>query len=366
MKVPFIDLNAQYQSIKQEAQNAVLSVMDRGDFVLGGKVAEFEEAFARFCGTSYGIGVDNGYSALKILVQAYGIGQGDEVITAANTFVSTVFAITEAGATPVLVEMDPATYNIDPLKIEAAITPATKSIMPVHLYGQPANMDVIMEIAERHGLIVIEDASQAHGARINGKRVGSIGHAAAFSLYPGKNLGGYGDAGIITTNDPGIDARCRMLRNLGMEVKYHHDIKGFNHRLDTLQAAVLCVKLPHLDDWSEKRRRAAEKYTRLLKHTNVVTPSIEPWAESVFHLYVIQTEHRDRLQAFLSEAGVSTGIHYPIPIHLLKAYSELPYDVGDFPDTEHSADRLLSLPMYPEITDEMIEYTVEKIIEFHG
>ena len=366
MKVPFIDLNAQYQSLKQEAQEAVLSVMDRGDFVLGGKVAEFEEAFAQYCGATYAIGVDNGYSALKILVQAYGIGPGDEIITAANTFVSTVFAISEAGATPVLVEMDPATYNIDPLKIEAAITASTKAIMPVHLYGQPANMDMIMSIADRHGLIVIEDASQAHGARINGQRVGAIGHAAGFSLYPGKNLGGYGDAGIITTNDSGIDARCRMLRNLGMEVKYHHDLKGFNHRLDTLQAAVLCVKLPHLDEWSEKRRRAAAKYTRLLSDTDVITPSIQPSAESVFHLYVIQVANRDRLQAWLADAGIATGIHYPIPVHLLKAYSELPYDAGSFPETERSADRLLSLPMYPEITDEMIEYTVGKIKEFQS
>ncbi|MFK7803241.1 MAG: DegT/DnrJ/EryC1/StrS family aminotransferase [Anaerolineae bacterium] len=366
MKVPFVDLKAQYESIKDEVQEAVIGVMERCDFVLGGKVSEFEKAFADYCGAKYGIGVDNGYSALKILVQAYDIGPGDEVITAANTFIATTLAISNSGATPVLVEMDPKTYNIDPAKIEAAITPATKAIMPVHLYGQPADMGPIMAIAEKHNLVVIEDASQAHGSRVNGQRVGSIGHASAFSLYPGKNLGGYGDAGIITTNDPAIDEKCRMLRNLGMKVKYHHDIKGFNHRLDTMQAAVLCVKLPHLDSWSENRRKAAARYTEKLQGLNVVTPHVPDWAEPVYHLYVIQVEDRDGLQKFLGDAGIASGIHYPIPIHMLDAYKELPYSEGSFPDTETYADKILSLPIYPEITEEMIDYVAQKVGEFTG
>ncbi|MEM9773375.1 MAG: DegT/DnrJ/EryC1/StrS family aminotransferase [Chloroflexota bacterium] len=366
MKVPFVDLRAQYATIKDEAKEAVMAVMERGDFVLGGKVKEFEGAFAEYSSAKYGVGVDNGYSALKILVQAYDIGPGDEVITAANTFIATTLAISNSGATPVLVDMDPKTYNIDPAKIEEAITPKTKAIMPVHLYGQPADMGPIMEIAEKHNLVVIEDASQAHGSRYKGQRVGSLGHASGFSLYPGKNLGGYGDAGIITTDDPAVEEKCRMLRNLGMKVKYHHDIKGFNHRLDTMQAAVLCVKLPHLDSWSENRRQAAAMYTEKLQGANVVLPHVPEWAEPVFHLYVIQVEDRDGLQKHLNEAGVASGIHYPIPIHMLDAYKELPYGEGSFPETETYAKKILSLPMYPEITEEMIDYTVEKVKEFTG
>ncbi len=366
MKVPFVDLRAQYQTIKADVHEAVNGVMERGDFVLGGKVTEFEKAFAAYCGAEYGIGVDSGYSALEILVKAYGIGKGDEVITAANTFIATTLAITNSGAVPVLVDMDPKTYNIDPAKIEAAITENTKAIMPVHLYGQPADMEAIMKIADKHNLVVIEDASQAHGSKVNGKRVGSMGHASGFSLYPGKNLGGYGDAGIITTNDPAIDEKCRMLRNLGMKVKYYHDIKGYNNRLDTMQAAVLCVKLPHLDDWSQNRRNAAARYTEKLKGLNVVTPSVPDWAEPVYHLYVIQVEDRDGLQKHLGEAGIASGIHYPIPIHMQKAYEELPYSEGDFPETEGYATKILSLPMYPEITNEMIDYVAEKIAEFTG
>jgi len=366
MKVPFVDLHAQYQTIKEEVQEAVMDVMERGDFVLGGKVGEFEKTFAEYCGAEYGIGVDSGYSALEILVQAYGIGPGDEIITSANTFIATTLAITSSGAMPVLVDMDSKTYNIDPSKIEAVISEKTKAIMPVHLYGQPAEMDAIMAIAEKYNLIVIEDASQAHGSKINGKRVGILGHAAGFSLYPGKNLGGYGDAGIITTNDPEIDEKCRMLRNLGMKIKYYHDIKGYNHRLDTMQAAVLCVKLPHLDDWSASRRRAAARYSEKLAGLNVVTPVCPDWAEPVYHLYVIQVDDRDGLQKHLGEEGVASGIHYPIPIHMQEAYKELPYGDGDFPETELYATKTISLPMYPEITDEMIDYIVEKIAEYTG
>lgn len=365
MKVPFVDLQAQYQSIQEDVQAAVTGVMERCDFVLGSAVNDFEKAFATYCNSAYGVGVDSGYSALEILVYAYGIGPGDEVIAPANTFIATTLAITNTGATPVLVEMDPQTYNIDPAKIEAAITPATKAIMPVHLYGQPADMDPIMEIAAKHNLVVIEDASQAHGACYKGKRVGSIGHAAAFSLYPGKNLGAYGDAGIIVTDDAEIAEKCRMLRNLGMKVKYHHDVKGFNHRLDTMQAAVLCVKLPKLDGWNEKRRQAAAYYNELLADVpGVITPAAPNWAESVYHLYVIQVADRDGLQKHLTEAGIASGIHYPIPIHLQPAYKELPYQQGDFPETESYAHKILSLPMYPELSQEAIAYIADEIKKF--
>lgn len=365
MNVPFLDLRAQYQSLKDEMAEAVTGVMERCDFVMGGKVKEFEGAFAEYCGVKHGIGVDSGYSALEILVHAYGIGAGDEVIIPANTFVATALAVTNTGATPVLVEMDPKTYNIDPARIEAAINEKTKAIMPVHLYGQPADMDPIMEIAEKHNLVVMEDASQAHGAYYKGRRVGSIGHAAGFSLYPGKNLGAYGDAGVVVTNDDAIAEKCFMLRNLGMKVKYHHEIKGFNHRLDTMQAAVLCVKLPHLDSWSESRRNVASWYAEGFANVDgVVAPHVPEWAVPVFHLYVVQVEDRDGLQAFLKENGIASGIHYPIPIHKLGAYEDLGHSDGDFPETEAYSDKILSLPIFPEMTEEMAKYVVEKVAEF--
>lgn len=364
VKVPFVDLKAQYQAIRPEVQTAVNQVMERCDFVLGEAVTTFERNFAAYCGTSYAIGVDSGYSALEILIRAHDIGPGDEVIIPANTFIATILAVTNMGATPVLVDMHPHTYNIDIDKLQDAITPATKAIMPVHLYGQPADMDPIMALAETHNLVVLEDASQAHGARYKGRRVGALGHAAGFSLYPGKNLGAYGDAGIITTNDAATAERCRMLRNLGMKVKYHHDIKGFNNRLDTMQAAVLSVKLPYLDRWNELRRKTAVLYTQKLQHLPIVTPTIPDWAEPVFHLYVIQAENRDKLQAHLQQAGIASGIHYPIPIHLQPAYSELNHGAGDFPATEAYAQKILSLPMYPELTEECVNYVVQTISEF--
>lgn len=361
MKVPFVDLQAQYQSLADEMHTAVTGVMERCDFVLGGKVAEFEKMFADYCDVAYGVGVDSGYSALELLVLAYDIGEGDEVITAANTFIATTLAISNTGATPVLVDCDPKTFNIDPTKIEAAITPRTKAIMPVHLYGQPADMDPIMALAEKHNLVVIEDASQAHGARYKGRRVGSIGHAAGFSLYPGKNLGAYGDAGIAVTDDPEIAEKLRMLRNLGMKVKYHHEIKGFNHRLDTMQAAVLCVKLPHLDDWNASRRRAAAEYDRVLADLPLTRPFVPEWAEPVHHLYVVRVADRDGLQKHLAEQGIASGMHYPIPIHELGAYEEMPYETGDFPITEQYAGEILSLPIFPELTNEQIGLVAEAI-----
>lgn len=361
MKIPFVDLQAQYRSIKDEVDAAVLAVMSRGDFVLGGAVTEFEKAFADYCEADYAVGVDSGYSALELALLAYDIGPGDEVITAANTFIATTLAISNCGAKPVLVDIDPDTYNIDPQKIEAAITPATRAIMPVHLYGQPADMDPILEIAQRHNLIVIEDAAQAAGARYKGRKVGSIGHAAGFSFYPGKNLGAYGDAGAVVTNDPAVADKVRLLRNIGQRVKYHHDIKGFNHRLDTMQAAVLQVKLPYLDGWNEQRRRAAATYERLLAGLPIVTPSVLDDVEHIYHLYVVRLENRGALQEALQDAGVATGLHYPVPIHLQPAYQELGYKRGDFPITEAYAETILSLPMFPELDDQKVAYVVDLI-----
>lgn len=364
MKVPFVDLQAQYQTIKEDANAAITGVLNRSDFVLGQAVKEFEDAFARYCEVPYAIGVDSGYSALELILRGYGIGPGDEVITAANTFVATVFAIWTCGAKPVLVDADPNSYNLDPTKLEAAITPATRAIMPVHLYGQPADMDPIMEIARKHNLLVIEDACQAHGARYKGRRSGSLGDAAAFSFYPAKNLGAYGDGGMVVTRDASLAEQVRLLRNLGQRAKYDHRIKGFNHRLDTMQAAVLGVKLPHLDEWNAARRRAAAHYTELLHPLPVATPHVMADVEHVYHLYIIRTKNREALQSHLSEAGVATGLHYPVPVHLQAAFEDLGHKPGDFPVTEAYADEILSLPMYPELQNEAITYVVDAIKAF--
>ncbi|MEZ4515568.1 MAG: DegT/DnrJ/EryC1/StrS family aminotransferase [Chloroflexota bacterium] len=364
MNIPFVDLRAQYRSIKEEADAAVLGVMSRCDFILGQAVSDFEKEFADYCDAKYAVGVDSGYSALELLLLANGVGSGDEVITAANTFIATTLAISNTGAKPVLVDIDPDTYNIDPAKIEAAITPATKAIMPVHLYGQPADMDPINEIARKHNLLVFEDAAQGHGGRYKGRRIGSLADGAGFSFYPGKNLGAYGDGGAVVTNNAEVADKVRLLRNIGQRVKYHHEVKGFNHRLDTMQAAILQVKLPHLDDWNASRRRAAETYSRVLADFPVVTPFVPEWAEPVFHLYVVRLEDRETLQERLQEAGIASGLHYPVPIHLQEAYSELGYKEGDFPITEAYAKTILSLPMFPELTDEMIASIGDVVGEF--
>ena len=365
MNIPFVDLQSQYQSIKAEADAAVLAVMQRGDFVLGGAVSDFERIFAEYCGAKYAVGVDSGYSALELIVRAYGIGPGDEVITAANTFIATTLAISNTGATPVLVDIDPETYNIDPAKIAAAITPRTRAIMPVHLYGQPVDMDPIMAIARKHGLYVFEDAAQGSGARYKGRRVGSLGHAAAFSFYPGKNLGAYGDGGMVVTDDAEVAEKVRLLRNIGQRVKYYHEVKGFNHRLDTIQAAVLKVKLPHLDGWNAERRRAAASYAEMLADLPLITPRTADYAEHIFHLYVVRVHNREPLMEYLKERGIATGLHYPIPIHLQPAYSELGYKAGDFPITEAYAETILSLPIFPELTDEKVAYVVDAIRAFY-
>ena len=366
MKIPFVDLQSQYQSIKEDVDAAVLGVMQRGDFVLGGAVAAFEEEFARYCEADHCVGVDSGYSALELILRGYGIGPGDEVIVPANTFVATALAVSNTGARPVLVDCHPDTYNIDPGLIEAAVTLRTRAIMPVHLYGQPADMDPILEIARRHGLKVVEDAAQGHGARYKGRRIGGLGDAAAFSFYPGKNLGAYGDGGAVVTADAELADRIRMLRNLGMKIKYHHDIKGFNMRLDTMQAAVLRVKLPLLDGWNAERRRAADTYARLLGELPVVTPATLDDVEHVYHLYVVRVRDREALMQQLSDAGIASGLHYPIPIHLLPAYAELGYKQGDFPVTEVYAGEILSLPIFPELTDEQIGDVAQVVREWMG
>jgi len=362
--VPFVDLSAQYRTLATEINEAIGRVIQESDFILGREVHLFEEEFASFCGAKYAVGVDSGTSALELAIRAFNIGAGDEVITAANSFIATALAISHAGATPVFVDVDPDTYTIDVAGIERAITPRTRAILPVHLYGHPAPMEPILQIAERHGLIVIEDACQAHGARYKHKRVGSIGHAAAFSFYPGKNLGAYGDAGVIATNDGNIAERLRMLRNYGQEEKYRHSFRGFNRRLDTLQAAVLRVKLRYLESWNEARRRNAALYHKFLKESGVGLPSEADDATSSWHLYVIRVGHRDALREHLASRGVSTGVHYPIPIHLQPAYHDLGHKVGDFPVSESCARSILSLPMYAELARCQIELVAEAVRDF--
>jgi dTDP-4-amino-4,6-dideoxygalactose transaminase len=363
-QVPFVDLAAQYSTIADEINETTSRVIQKADFILGREVRLFEEEFAAFCEARYAVGVDSGTSALELALRAYDIGPGDEVITAANSFIASALAISHAGATPVLVDVDPFTHTIDVTGIERAITSRTKAILPVHLYGHPAHMDPIRQLAEQHGLIVIEDACQAHGARYKGRRAGSLGHAAAFSFYPGKNLGAYGDGGMVVTNDADIRKRLEMLRNYGQEEKYHHLTQGFNRRLDTLQAAVLRVKLKYLEKWNAARRWQAELYHHLLAGTELVLPSEAVGAQSVWHLYVIRTEHRDRLKEYLASQGIAAGIHYPVPIHLQPAYRNLGYKRGNFPVTEQHAQRILSLPMYAELTPELIEYVSKSILTF--
>jgi dTDP-4-amino-4,6-dideoxygalactose transaminase len=360
-QIPFVDLAAQYAGIEGEINAALEQALSRTDFILGRDVTLFEEEFAAFCEVEHAIGVDSGTSALELCLRAFGIGPGDEVITAANTFIATALSISYTGATPVLVDVNPDNYTIDVSRLEDAITERTRAIMPVHLYGQPADMDPIMEIARKHGLVVIEDACQAHGARYKGKRAGSMGHAAAFSFYPAKNLGAYGDGGAVVTNDEEIYRSVRMLRDYGQTEKYHHILRGYNRRLDTLQAACLRVKLKYLDSWNAARGQHAARYNRLLAGTRLVTPVEMDYAQSVWHLYVVRLGDRSVLKARLADRGIATGIHYPVPIHLQQAYSDLGYARGSFPVTEDHAGQILSLPMYAELTPEMVEYVAEII-----
>jgi dTDP-4-amino-4,6-dideoxygalactose transaminase len=363
-QVRFVDLAAQYSTIAQEIDEAISKVVRRTDFILGCDVSLFEEEFAAFCEAKYAVAVDSGLSALELALRAYGIGPGDKVITAANTFIATALAISNTGAVPVLIDVHPQTYTMDIEALEQAMTPRTKAIIPVHLYGQSADMGPILKIADYHGLRVIEDACQAHGARYKGRRIGPLGDAGAFSFYPGKNLGAYGDGGMIVTNDEQVAKYLQVLRNYGQREKYHHVFQGYNHRLDTIQAAVLRVKLRHLEAWNLARSRHAGLYQRLLAESGAVIPVVPGYSESVWHLNVIRVAHREELSAYLAQRGIATGIHYPIPIHLQPAYRDLGYVKGDFPITELYAEQILSLPMYAEISQDSIEYVAGAIREF--
>ena len=364
LQVPLVDLAAEYKMFEAEVYDAITGVLRKTDFILGRELALFESEFGSFCEAKHAVGVDSGLSALELILRAYGIESGDEVITPANTFIASALAISSVGATPKLVDADPNTYTIDVAALESAITRRTRAIMPVHLYGHPADMDSILEIAQKHGLPVIEDACQAHGARYRGKRVGSLGNAAAFSFYPAKNLGAYGDGGMVVTNDAKIAQYVEMARNYGQREKYYHAVRGYNHRLDTLHAAVLRIKLRRLDQRNAVRRDHARLYQHLLQNTGVVLPVITPEVEPVWHLFVIRVEQRDALRKSLADRGISAGIHYPIPIHLQEAYRDLGHKKGDFPVTEDCAERILSLPMYSELTEQMIEYVAEAVCEF--
>ena len=352
--IPFVDLQAQYRALKPEIDAAVLKVFEQASFILGPAVAAFEKDFAAFCGTREAVGVSSGTSALHLALLAAGVGPGDEVITVPYTFVATVAAIEYAGAKPVLVDIEPGYWTMDPAKLEAAITPRTKVIMPVHLYGQPADMDPILEIARRRGLTVIEDAAQAHGAEYKGRRCGSMGLLSCFSFYPGKNLGAYGEGGAVVTDDPALAKHVRLLRAWGEEVRYEHKFKAFNYRMDCVQGAVLGVKLRHLESWTEARRRNAAEYTRRLAGTPARTPVERGGCRHVYHLYPVRLPNRDAWRAALGEAGVQTGVHYPIPVHLQPAYRDLGYKPGDFPVAEAVSHEVLSLPIFPELTAQQI------------
>jgi dTDP-4-amino-4,6-dideoxygalactose transaminase len=353
--IPFVDLKAQYASIKDEIGPAIQGILDSCQFTLGAEVVAFEKEFAAYSQAEHGIGVNTGTSALHVALLAAGVGPGDEVITVPFTFVATVAAIYYTGARAVFVDIDPRSFTMNPAAIEAAITPKTKAILPVHLYGQTADMDPILEIAKRHGLVVIEDAAQAHGAEYKGRRAGSMGDMGCFSFYPGKNLGAYGEGGMVVTNNPDYARTMRMLRDWGAEKKYEHVLKGYNYRLEGIQGAILRVKLRHLEAWTEARRTAASRYDKLLAGSGVAAPEAMPYARHVYHVYAIRTRQRAAWQESLQAQGIQTGIHYPIPVHLLPAYADLGYKAGDFPHSEQAANEVLSMPMFPELTAAQIE-----------
>jgi dTDP-4-amino-4,6-dideoxygalactose transaminase len=353
--IPFVDLRAQYFQIKPEIDAAIASVLESGQFVLGEEVAAFEREFAAYCNARFAIAVNSGTSALHLALLAANIGPGDEVVTVPFTFVATVAAIRYTGARPIFVDIDPESYTMDVHRLEGAITKQTKAILPVHLYGQPADINPILEIAQRHGLVVIEDAAQAHGAEYKGCRVGAIGDLGCFSFYPGKNLGAYGEGGIVTTNNPDYANTIRMLRDWGQERKYKHSLRGYNYRMDGLQGAVLRVKLRHLEGWTEARRKNAALYNELLSKDGVKTPRQMPYARHVYHIYSLRTPRRDLFQQILLGHGVHTAIHYPIPVHLQEAHVDLGYRCGDFPISEQVASEVVSLPMYAELSDEKIQ-----------
>ena len=356
--IPFLDLKAPYLELKQELDEAIARVVSSGWFIGGPELDQFEAEYASYCGATHAIGVANGLDALHLALRAMDVGPGDEVIVPSNTYIATWLAVSQCGATPVPVEPDARTYNIDPDRIEAAITPRTKVILPVHLYGQPADMDPILAIARKHGLRVLEDGAQAHGARYKGQRLGAHGDAVAWSFYPGKNLGAMGDGGAVTTNDAQIADRLRLLRNYGSRVKYVNEVQGYNSRLDPLQAAILRVKLAHLDDWNARRSTIAARYQQGLTGCGLTLPHVPAWAEPAWHLYVVLNPQRDAFQKSLADVGVGTLIHYPIPPHLQGAYADLGLGKGKFPIAERIHNEVLSLPISPSMTVEQASQVI--------
>jgi dTDP-4-amino-4,6-dideoxygalactose transaminase len=366
MNIPLVDLGAQYQPLREDILQRIGEILDGMRLFLGPNVQAFEAEFAAYQEVNHAVGVSDGTTALQLALMANGVGNGDEVITASHTFIATVEAIVLVGAVPVFVDVDPDTYTMDVGQIEGRITSRTRAVIPVHLYGQPANMSPIMEIAERYDLTVVEDACQSHGARYGGRRTGGLGHIAAFSFYFSKNLGAYGEAGMVTTKDEELARKVRMLRDHGSPRRYYHEMIGMNARLDEIQAAVLRAKLPHLESWNEQRRANATDYTQLLSDIEeVIAPETADYAEHVYHLYVVRVPRRDQLKAHLQQRGVGVGIHYPVPCHLQPAFQSLGYERGELPVTEQVADEILSLPMYPELTaDQRIE-VVDAIRDFY-
>jgi len=360
--IPLLDLGAQYQQVGAELETAVLQVLRSGRYILGEPVAQFERDFADYCGTRHAVAVNSGTSALHLALLAAGIGRGDEVITTPFTFVATVAAILLAGARPVLVDVDPVTLTLDPAQVEAAISPATKAIIPVHIYGQMADMDPLMLLANRRGLVVIEDACQSHGAEYRGRRAGGLGLAGCFSFYPGKNLGACGEGGLLVTDSDAVATAARCLRDWGQKERYNHIAKGFNYRMDAIQGAALGVKLKYLEEWTEKRRRHARHYDQLLDGIGPIERPVEMRGRRhVYHVYAIRSRDRTMLQESLAAQGIQTGLHYPIPVHLQPAYADLGYRRGDFPVSELAAQQVLSLPMYPELTPAQIDTVAEAI-----
>jgi dTDP-4-amino-4,6-dideoxygalactose transaminase len=364
--IPLVDLGAQYRAIREEVHAAMDAVLESSQFILGEALAEFERATADFLGVRHAIGVGTGFDALRLALEAAAIGAGAEVILPANTYVATALAVAAVGARPVLVDCRADTYAIDPELIPGAITPRTRAIIPVHLYGQSADMDAVLEVARANRLDVIEDAAQAHGARFRGRACGSMGRAGCFSFYPSKNLGAYGDGGLIATDDDDLAARARALGNYGQAVKGEHAVKGVNSRLDTLQAAVLAVKLRHLDDWNARRSACARRYDERLAGHGIGLPITDPRTRHVFHLYVVRVPRRDAVRAHLAHLGIQTGVHYPAPVHLVPAFAELGCGRGTFPVAERASREILSLPMYAELTDAQIERVARGVLEGLG
>ncbi len=360
--IPFVDLSREYETIQDEIDDAVSRVLESGYFVLGEEVETFEREFADYVGAERGVGVNSGTDALALALDALGVGPGDEVITVSHTFVATANAIVENGATPVFVDVDPETYCMDTTQLEAAITEDTAAIVPVHLYGHPVDMDSVMQVADRHDLAVVEDACQAHGAEYRGRQVGTFGDAACFSFYPVKNLGAYGDGGIVVTDDDEIADFVEVARNVGQTEKYHHEMVGANSRLDEIQAAILRAKLPYLDEWNERRREIAAAYDEAFTDSNLVTPESADYATHVYHLYVVRHERREAFRDHLDDAGVQTLVHYPVPVHEQSAYDYL--DAGPYPVTERVTDRIVSLPMFPWMQEAEVAEVINRVQSF--